>query len=298
MIKDDYVKTVEDAKKLVTKFIYNIAVFDELSTSIIEQRDAELADYVSTYVYERVSGVRPYEGVIERIEVFNIDFEDIQNNLSTIDLVVSFRKKIYQVDRDKNVGDTIVTLNIRLQLEDDEWIIDTYEQEQDVLYADYFQYEEDEEELPTPIKIARYLIDNYNELTNIKYMFKGKPSENPLETDKDIYIDSFNILYWLYKQEGEELDYPVTLDNLLISYKFKEIFKKGHKYEFNVDKLLRGDILFFGKSDVSVGVYTGENTFISVRGKFPKDNKGLDIFNLDDYWKEFNGRVLRYGGDI
>ena len=89
MIKDDYVKTVEDAKKLVTKFIYNIAVFDELSTSIIEQRDAELAEYVSTYVYERVSGMRPYEGVIERIEVFNIDFEDIQNNPTNAIIILS-----------------------------------------------------------------------------------------------------------------------------------------------------------------------------------------------------------------
>ncbi|XWX32467.1 tail protein [Staphylococcus phage PG-2021_76] len=291
-------KTVEDAKKLVTKFINNIAVFDELTTSIIEQRDAELIEYTSEYVYERVSGVRPYEGVIERIEVFNIDFEDIQNNISNIDMVVSFRKKIYLVDKDKNVGDTIVTLNIKLQLENDNWIIDNYEQEQDVLYADYFQYEEDEEELPTSITIARYLIDNYNSFTNIKYMFKGKPSENPFETDKDVYIDSFNMLYWLYRREGIELDYPLTVDSLLISSKFIEVFKKGHKYEFNVDKLSRGDILFFGKSDVSIGIYTGENTFISVRGKFPKDNKGLDLFKLDEYWKEFNGRVLRYGGDI
>lgn len=290
-------KDLTEVKNVVTQFINNIAKFDNVTTQTIDEKNDELRSYTSTYVYERVSGVRPYEGVIERIEVYNIDFEEIQNNISNVNTTVSFRKKIYLEEKDTNIGDTIVTLNIQLQLENDKWIIDTYEQEQEVLYADYFQYEEEEEELPIPIRIARYLTDNYTELSHIHYMFKANPYSNPFEVDTIVHIDSFNILYWLYKKEGVELTYPVTSESLLISSNFKEVFQKGHKYKFNLDNMVRGDILFFGKSDVSIGIYVGENKFISVRGKFPSDNKGLDIFSLDTHWDEFNGRVLRYRGD-
>lgn len=289
---------IDEVKKIVTAFIDNIASFEEVTVSEIEKKNDELRDYSSTYVYERVSTVRPYEGIIKSQEVYNIDFEHIEDNVSHIDIIVSFRKKVYLVREDANIGDTLVTLKIQLQYEDDKWFIDTYEQEQEVLYADYFQYEEEEDdELPTPIRIARYLTDNYNELKNIKYMFKGKPSVNPFETEEKVYSDSFNILYWLYKMEDIEIDYPVTTDSIMISSDFEEIFKKGHKYKFNLDNLMRGDILFFGKSDVSIGIYAGENNFISVRGKFPQDEVGLDIFSIDDYWNEFNGRVVRYRGE-
>ncbi|MGI4667723.1 hypothetical protein ACR2YZ_28020, partial [Klebsiella pneumoniae] len=59
-----------------------------------------------------------------------------------------------------------------------------------------------------------------------------------------------------------------------------------------------GDILFFGRSDTNIGIYVGDGEFISMMGKFPKDETPIGKYKLDDYWNEFNGRVMRFDEEV
>lgn len=291
--------TDKEAKDIIDKFIDNLFNFDVLTTERVKEKDAEIKKITTEDMYEKVVYIRPYVGVIQSLNSQQIQYESFLNNGTDIEAELSFRKISYLVERGSIPTDSLSTVTIHLVERNQEILIDYFDEIQDVLYSEYMEEEYlFNEDVPLSTIIALDLNDNIKTLSNIKYMFKGAPKENPFGTDKDVYIDTYNLLYWLYLGEGEELAYPMNINYFFTEGRFFTIFGKGHKYKVDVDQFITGDILFFGRSDTNIGIYVGDGEFISMIGKFPKDETPIGRYKLDDYWNEFNGRVMRFDEEV
>ena len=208
--------------------------------------------------------------------------------------IISYRKISYPNNTTENASDSLAELVIDLTYLHDGWVIDSFDEEQDILYADYFQNLSDEDETSGSYNISQFLIKNYKKYANIKYMYKKNTKEDLFMYNEDVYTDSFNMLYWLLVREGIPVTEEYDRNNLLSTELFDKVFDKGHKYKYNINEMIEGDILYFGKNDSNIGIYIGDDRYITVTGKFPKDSKqGLDIHDLIKDWEQFNGKVIR-----
>src|SRR5699024_12843286 len=106
------------------------------------------------------------------------------------------------------------------------------------------------------------------------------------------------LLDCLYLGKDEEIAYSMIINLFVTEGRFFTVFCKVHKYNVDVSKFIVGDILFFGRSDTNIGIYVGDGEFISMIGKFPKDETSIGKYKLDDYWNEFNGRVMRFDEEV
>ncbi|XWX31071.1 tail protein [Staphylococcus phage PG-2021_19] len=291
--------TDKEAKDIIDKFIDNVFNFDVLTTERVKEKDAEIKKITTEDMYEKVVYIRPYVGVIQSLNPQQIQYEFFLNNGTDIEAELSFRKVSYLVDRGSIPTDSLSTVTVHLVERNQEILIDYFDEIQDVLYGEYMEEEYlFNEDVPLSTILALELNDAIDSLTNIKYMFKGAPKENPFGTDKDVYIDTYNLLYWLYLSEDEELAYPMNINYFFTEGRFYTVFGKGHKYKVDISKFIAGDILFFGRSDTNIGIYVGDGEFISMIGKFPKDETPIGRYKLDDYWNEFNGRVMRFDEEV
>ncbi|UJQ43334.1 hypothetical protein [Staphylococcus phage vB_Sau_P68] len=291
--------TDKEAKDIIDKFIDNVFNFDVLTTERVKEKDAEIKKITTEDMYEKVVYIRPYVGVIQSLNPQQIQYESFLNNGTDIEAELSFRKVSYLVDRGSIPTDSLSTVTVHLVERNQEILIDYFDEIQDVLYGEYMEEEYlFNEDVPLSTILALELNDAIDSLTNIKYMFKGAPKENPFGTDKDVYIDTYNLLYWLYLSEDEELAYPMNINYFFTEGRFYTVFGKGHKYKVDINKFIAGDILFFGRSDTNIGIYVGDGEFISMIGKFPKDETPIGRYKLDDYWNEFNGRVMRFDEEV
>lgn len=291
--------TDKEAKDIIDKFIDNLFNFDVLTTERVKEKDAEIKKIATEDMYEKVVYIRPYVGVIQSLNSQQIQYESFLNNGTDIEAELSFRKISYLVERGSIPTDSLSTVTVHLVERNQEILIDYFDEIQDVLYSEYMEEEYlFNEDVPLSTILALDLNDNIKTLSNIKYMFKGAPKENPFGTDKDVYIDTYNLLYWLYLGEDEELAYPMNINYFFTEGRFYTVFGKGHKYKVDINKFIAGDILFFGRSDTNIGIYVGDGEFISMIGKFPKDETPIGRYKLDDYWNEFNGRVMRFDEEV
>ena len=291
--------TDKEAKDVIDKFIDNVFNFDVLTTERVKEKDEEIKKITTEDMYEKVVYIRPYVGVIQSLNPQHVQYESFSNNGTDIEAELSFRKVSYLVDKGSIPTDSLSTLTVHLVERNQELLIDYFDEIQDVLYGEYMEEEYVfDEDVPLSTILALDLNDNLKSLSNIKYMFKGAPKENPFGTDKDVYIDTYNLLYWLYLGEDEELAYPMNINYFFTEGRFFTVFGKWHKYKVDVSKFIVGDILFFGRSDTNIGIYVGDGEFISMIGKFPKDETSIGKYKLDDYWNEFNGRVMRFDEEV
>lgn len=291
--------TDKEAKDIIDKFIDNLFNFDVLTTERVKEKDAEIKKITTEEMYKKVVYIRPYVGVIQSLNSQQIQYESFLNNGTDIEAELSFRKISYLVERESIPTDSLSTVTVHLVERNQEILIDYFDEIQDVLYGEYMEEEYlFNEDVPLSTILALDLNDNIKTLSNIKYMFKGAPKENPFGTDKDVYIDTYNLLYWLYLGEDEELAYPMNINYFFTEGRFYTVFGKGHKYKVDINKFIAGDILFFGRSDTNIGIYVGDGEFISMIGKFPKDETPIGRYKLDDYWNEFNGRVMRFDEEV
>lgn len=291
--------TDKEAKDIIDKFIDNLFNFDVLTTERVKEKDAEIKKITTEEMYKKVVYIRPYVGVIQSLNSQQIQYESFLNNGTDIEAELSFRKISYLVERGSIPTDSLSTVTVHLVERNQEILIDYFDEIQDVLYGEYMEEEYlFNEDVPLSTILALDLNDNIKTLSNIKYMFKGAPKENPFGTDKDVYIDTYNLLYWLYLGEDEELAYPMNINYFFTEGRFYTVFGKGHKYKVDINKFIAGDILFFGRSDTNIGIYVGDGEFISMIGKFPKDETPIGKYKLDDYWNEFNGRVMRFDEEV
>lgn len=291
--------TDKEAKDIIDKFIDNLFNFEVLTTERVEEKDAEIKQIATEEVADKVIHIRPYIGVIQSLNPQNIQYESFLNNGTNVEAEISFRKISYSVEKGVIPSDSISTVVITLVERNQELRIDYFDEIQEILYADYFEIEYlHDEGVPTGTLVALDLDDNLESLTHIKYMFKGAPNENPFGVEKSVYIDTYNLLYWLYLGEYKELTYPMSINYFFSEGQFFTVFGKGHKYKVDINRFEIGDILFFGRSDTNIGIYVGEGNFISMRGKFPKDETSIGRYKLEDYWDEFNGRVMRFDDEV
>lgn len=288
-----------EAKDVIDKFIDNVFNFDVLTMERVKEKDEEIKKITTDDMYEKVVYIRPYVGVIQSLNPQHVQYESFSNNGYDVEAELSFRKVSYLADKGSIPTDSLSTLTVHLVERNQELLIDYFDEMQDVLYGEYMEEEYIfDEDVPLSTILALDLNDNLKSLSNIKYMFKGAPKENPFGTDKDVYIDTYNLLYWLYLGEDEELAYPMNINYFFTEGRFFTVFGKGHKYKVDVSKFIVGDILFFGRSDTNIGIYVGDGEFISMIGKFPKDETSIGKYKLDDYWNEFNGRVMRFDEEV
>lgn len=290
-------KSLNDVIDIYINNKYNYP--NDFTEETIKEKNEELKEITEEKYYSTIIQARPYYDVVKfmNIQEVNISIvketEDIAH--ATLDIVV-----VMLVGNNLSYSSIQYITNLTLEkYANNTWLITDESEEGNLLNNpinpnDYLTTRNIAES-----SIIRYVneLDNHK---NIKYMFKGQPQENPFESDKDIYIDTYNLLYWLYLEEGVELQYPINANYFFTEGMFYTVFGKGHKYKVDVDKFEIGDILFFGRSDTNIGIYIDNGDFISMMGKFPKDDTSINIYSFDDYWDEFNGRVMRFdeGGYI
>lgn len=284
-----------EIKEIVANILFNLYYYTDVSIDTLKQKDNEFSKYSTATLAKEISTTRPYPGVIQSMRIDNTNYSDVKNEQGNqYSVTVSF-DLITIVNKNMGVENSNVAFNVKFTLEYDNmnWILVGIEELTDVKET---PYEEDLyfDILDTTEIIAQKYVDTLDEHKNIKYMFKGQPKENPFKTDKDVYIDTYNLVYWLFKEEDIKLDYPLNANYFLTNGTFYTIFGKGHKYQVDIGKFEQGDILFFGRSDDNIGLYVGNGDFISMMGQFPKDETPISIYKLEDYWDDFNGRVMRF----
>lgn len=123
---------------------------------------------------------------------------------------------------------------------------------------------------------------------------------NPFEGKPPFVLDSAQLIYWCYQYAGIEMlggSAEVNVKKIRHDKRFRVVFTEGQKHVSIFDKLLAGDLIFFGTDTVHVGIYYGEGEFISINGTGDWDaSKGLERADLTNgyWWEFFNGAVLRW----
>lgn len=123
----------------------------------------------------------------------------------------------------------------------------------------------------------------------------GRTQDNPLHKSH-IYVDCSSFVFWCYYEHGVTLNGGKTgmnTDSIKVDSQFSTVSNKGSSKKAAMEKLKKGDVVWFDtyKGDGHVGLYEGG-------GKFVGAQSSTGIASVDmttGYWKEkFNGRVLRY----
>ena len=284
----------KEARQVIDRFIDNFLVYTELTNTLIEEKNNEAREFMRGEALSKILNIRPYPEVIRSLSPYNVQYEKFEDNGNNLQAIISYRKISYPNNTTENASDSLAELVIDLTYLHDGWVIDSFDEEQDILYADYFQNLSDEDETSGSYNISQFLINNYKKYSNIKYMYKKNTKEDLFNYNEDVYTDSFNMLYWLLVREGIPVTEGYDRNNLLSTELFDKVFDKGHKYKYNINEMIEGDILYFGKNDRNIGIYIGDARYITVTGKFPKDSiQGLDIHDLIKDWEQFNGKVIR-----
>ena len=287
---------IEFIESLVNLYIENVYQYkDNFTENDVYDKKVEIENITTTEIANAIHNTRPYPEVIKNMVVTNktIDINTTEFN-DTYSANIYVRVK--STTHDNQVSDIGHNETLQIQRsEKNKFTINGLSYSQSVYYAPYMEDEGDyETNLPTSESVYYDLMMNITPLDNLRYKFNGKTTQNPFTTKDILYSDSYNWLYWLYYYKGIDLGFPLTSQDVLDDSNFKVIFKKGHKYKDDRTNYNEGDLLFFGLNDIHVGIYMGEGKFYTLKGAFPKEDKEPQIYNLDDYWNEFNGRVLRY----
>lgn len=290
--------TRDNIKEVVYKYIVNTTVYDNNTIELQTEKDNELWELVNIDNYDTIANLRPYIGIVSKVELVahKIDIKRVEQLRAIVDIDISSRR--YFEDGDNTSAITSATLT--LSNENGTWVITDIDDEVVPINRDDNYNEIMNADMTKEQEFISYLLVNKPRMSNLRYMHRGAPKENPLKNiDSNYNIDMFNVIYWVFNELDidNELDYPLT-QNELINFEFlKQVLPKGHKYKSNKEKIKRGDLLFFDTNDSLVGVYAEDNKFITLTGKFPKDNSTLEILDFNDYWWDrFNGRVMRMKG--
>lgn len=274
-------------------------MFDNVTVEVIKEKDEDIFNIAVPEVAKRVKAVRPYPGVISRMTIENLKISDkIKITKTDATVTAEFNSKVYTEDENISFTDSIVKYNLVISTTNDIIKVKNYSQTRDVLYTDYFNRDELASNVPKGRRVGAYLRDNYDKLTHVKYRFKGTSNINPIDTTERVYLDSFNLLYWVYKKFGIDIDYPLSVQYMLDTDNFTHVLLKGHKAKADIDSLIEGDIMFFDSNDSTIGIYTGDDSFVTLDGEFPQDTTSLSKYNISTWWDRFNGRVLRFEEDI
>ncbi|AFO70714.1 tail protein with lysin activity [Staphylococcus phage Stau2] len=290
--------TDKQVKDVIDKFIDNLFNFEVLTKEKVEEKDKEVKKITTEDVYNKVVYIRPYVGVIQSITPRQVTYDSFTNNGTDIEAKLTLRKISYTTDNLTVPTDALSTCMVHMVERNGVLVIDYFDELQNILYGSYMENEHIfDEDVPVSTLVTLDLKENLNNYKHIQYMFKGNTDKNPFESKDIVPLDTYNLLYWMYKKRNVELKNPLTVNYFFTGKSFYTIFGKGHKYKVDIDKFKIGDILFFGRSDDNIGIYIGDKKFISLIGTFPKDNTSISTYELDDYWDDFNGRVMRFDED-
>lgn len=123
---------------------------------------------------------------------------------------------------------------------------------------------------------------------------------NPFEGEPPYAMDSAQLLYWCYNHVGIDLvggAEHVNVKKIRKDKRFTTVFSEGQKHLQVFDRLLVGDLLFFGSDTSHVGIYYGGGQMLSINGTGDWDaSKGLEIVDMTNgyWWDFFNGAVTRW----
>lgn len=123
---------------------------------------------------------------------------------------------------------------------------------------------------------------------------------NPFEGKPPFAMDSAQFIYWCYDHAGIELaggSEQVNVKKIRKDKRFTTIFSEGQKHLQAFDRLVAGDLLFFGSDTAHVGIYYGGGQMIAMNGSGDWDaSKGIQLVDMTNgyWWEFFNGAVLRW----
>ena len=283
-------------ENIVLNLIDNVYNFYQVNNDIITAKNQDLFKFCTHDFAVDRGRARPYPGVISSMIVSKANIENVTIIENEAIVKATFLVSNY-VERGVEYYNSLVKYYIDVNLikdnEDEKWYVDYLKED----YEMKKKVNDDDisvEEIKPIDRAVLMILDNKDNFENIKYRFKGKSGVNPIFSYENYYLDSFSLIYWILYTNEIEVDSDFNLPYLLSTVKFKQISNKGHKYNTILDDLKDGDILFFGKNDSYIGIYLGDNKFFTITGKFPQDNSSPTINDIEEFWEEFNGRVIRY----
>lgn len=271
---------------MYTNNIYNYE--SPYTMEVVQKKDGEIKPYVDSDLFRAIQHLRPYVGVIESMLISNVDskIDKVALNEYRVEVKVDVASKATNGDIAKSTFTE--TLDISLE----PLKISSVDTEAKQHYASYQDTEHLYKDEPLFQDLIVEKAINSVDNRNINYQFKGAPKENPFNSKNLVYLDSYNMIYWLYNTEELNLNYPLDYNSLINSDVFKYL-GTSHKYLSDINSLELGDLLLFGKNNNTVGLYIGNKEYITIDGKFPKDTSTIKIYNLEKNWDKFNGRILR-----
>lgn len=285
----------EEINRLIEMYIKNIYEYEkDFTEQTIYDKQEELEQIAETDTVNSANYSRPYPKVIQQIRITNPNFEVKETERSGIyNVDIEVRTLIDSYDGDSAEVNYTETIRVERTIKSD-YFISSLSSDTQTIYATYEEREQETVLRKSEDAYYELMIGNIN-LNNLYYMYKGYPLQNPINNDKQLPCDSYNFIYWLYYNVGVELEYPLKSTEVLTSNYFNTILKKGHKYEYDVNLINEGDLIFFGINDDNVGIYMGEGLVTTIIGVFPIDKEGrVKTYKLEELWEAFNGRVLRY----
>ena len=211
---------------------------------------------------------------------------------------MNVRVKSIPVDKSISFTDNLETYDIIIEDTGKGLIITNFEFVIDTLYTDYYNHNVPYDPERVAYKVGKFISENYMSFSNIQYQYKGVSKEDIFKGEGKYNTDTFGLLYWLYRKYDITLSTPLNLISMLDSEKFREVLTKGHKYVYDIDTLLIGDILFFGAHDTSIGIYISDDKYITLEGTFPKSKDTITVKDIKENWDNFNGRVLRFNEQV
>lgn len=285
----------EEINRLIEMYIKNIYEYEkDFTEQTIYDKQEELEQIAETDTVNSAKYSRPYPNVIQQIRITNPNFEVKETERSGIyNVDIEVRTLIDSYDGDSAEVNYTETIRVERTIKSD-YFISSLSSDTQTIYATYEEREQETVLRKSEDAYYELMIGNIN-LNNLYYMYKGYPLQNPINNDKQLPCDSYNLIYWLYYNVGVELEYPLKSSDVLTSNNFNTILKKGHKYEDDINLINEGDLVFFGINDDNVGIYMGDGKVTTLIGVFPIDDEGrVQTHELTDLWEAFNGRVMRY----
>ncbi|AAX92331.1 putative peptidoglycan hydrolase [Staphylococcus phage Twort] len=285
--------TVMRIEQLVEMYIDNIYNYPyPYDEAMFNKKNEEIRPYVDNSLYKAIQRLRPYYDVIEYMNISKKDYN--VKEVTTGQYEVDFEVTSVSKTNFNHYAESTFKETIKIQLNPIK--IESLDDSATQHYATYQDLEDDYKyDLTLPHKASELVQKNINN-KSIQYQFKGAPKDNPFESDTTSLLDSYNMVYWLYNDEETNLNYPLDYNSILNSGVFKDISVR-HKYISDIDLLEDGDLLFFGKNNNEVGIYVGDKEYVTIKGKFPKDNTTIQKYNLEKDWELFNGKIYRLKDD-
>lgn len=131
------------------------------------------------------------------------------------------------------------------------------------------------------------------------YDWGGGRDRNMFNGENPIHGDCSSFIFEVYNQNGYEFSCKrgsATTWSIKADKGLKTVFTRGQKSKSMLDKMKRGDLIWFGADDYHIGMYIGNGRFIGLQGTPTIDyNGGIKTEDLlsSYWWSTFNGDVKR-----